>query len=294
MRAEVLGARHRHRHLAGSAAAHLRELHAGRPVDHAALRRHGPGHHHRQAARRADGRAHRPGERGRAGQHLLVRDRARQAARARARRRGRARRRARAAGGLSRPAQAQPVAQSLEAWGAVPVRAATLEEGGRPHRRRHRARQALPQRAALLGARRRAARAALPPRGAGPGAAAGARRAARGRGAALRRALGRLRRGARAALRQAPAVQRAALDLLGRRGARRRGAAAGLRQARPGRAAPVGAGGRRQPDQPRSARQDPGARRARRRRWSPTATWRSTPWKPATSTSCCSTATCPG
>ena len=106
VRAEVLGARHRRRHPAGGAAAHLRELHAGRPVHHAPLRRHGPGHHHRQAAGRADGRQDRPGERGRPGQHVLVRDRAGQAARARRRRRGRARRRARAAGGLSGGARA--------------------------------------------------------------------------------------------------------------------------------------------------------------------------------------------
>ena len=81
--AQVLDPRHRHRHRARGAGAHLRELHAGRPVDHAPLRRHRPGHHHRQAAGRADGRAHRPGERGRPGQHVLVRDRAREAARAR-------------------------------------------------------------------------------------------------------------------------------------------------------------------------------------------------------------------
>ena len=56
VRAEILDPRHRHRHRAGSAGTHLRELHAGRPVDHAPLRRHGPRHHHRQAAGRADGR----------------------------------------------------------------------------------------------------------------------------------------------------------------------------------------------------------------------------------------------
>ena len=78
----VLDPRHRHRHRARGAGEDLRELHPGRRVDHAALRRQRPRHHDREAAGAADGRAHRPGERDRPRQHVLGGDRPGEAARA--------------------------------------------------------------------------------------------------------------------------------------------------------------------------------------------------------------------
>ena len=117
------------------------------------------------------GGTHRPGERGRPGQHLLVRDRPGQAARARRRRQRRARRGARAAGRLSRSRSARRSSRRSPGWGATPIAVATHRGGRGAPRRRDQPRQALPQRAALLRRRRPQARAALPPRRARPGAA---------------------------------------------------------------------------------------------------------------------------
>ena len=127
--AQVLDPRHRHRHRARGAVEDLRQLHPGRPVHHAALRRQRPGHHHRQAAGAADGRAHRPGERDRPGQHVLGRDRPREAARAG---RGRERR----PGGRAHPAGRLPAAGARGDGGGArrlgrgaPAAVASVEDG---------------------------------------------------------------------------------------------------------------------------------------------------------------------
>ena len=62
--------RHRHRHPAGQAAAHLRGVRAGRRLDDAQVRRHRPGPGDLGPAGRADGRADLGRERGRPGQHV--------------------------------------------------------------------------------------------------------------------------------------------------------------------------------------------------------------------------------
>ena len=66
----LLRARHRHRHPEGTAAAHLRGVHAGRSLDDAQVRRHRPGPDDLGAAGVDDGRPHLGGQRGRPGQHV--------------------------------------------------------------------------------------------------------------------------------------------------------------------------------------------------------------------------------
>ena len=64
--------RHGDRHPRGKTGIHLREVHPGRRVHDAPLRRHGPGTGHFQAARRMHGRHDRGDEPGREGLHVLV------------------------------------------------------------------------------------------------------------------------------------------------------------------------------------------------------------------------------
>ena len=68
---------HRHRHLGRTAASHLRAVLAGRRLDHAPVRRHGPRPDDLVAARRHDGRPAVRRERHRTRKHLLVHDEAR-------------------------------------------------------------------------------------------------------------------------------------------------------------------------------------------------------------------------
>ena len=70
--AALRGARHRHRHRARRAAASLRGLQPGRQLDHAALRRHGPGPGHLQAAGAVDERRDRRRQHSGPGLDLLV------------------------------------------------------------------------------------------------------------------------------------------------------------------------------------------------------------------------------
>jgi len=69
-RGALLRERHGDRHTRGQAGEHLRVLHAGRRLDHAALRRHGAGPGHLRAARGDDGRTHLARKRVRPGQPL--------------------------------------------------------------------------------------------------------------------------------------------------------------------------------------------------------------------------------
>ena len=132
-------------------------------------------------------------------------------------------------------AEREPLEQALAGWGASRGRGARrIEEGVRAPGGRDQPGEALSQRADLSRAGERPASwrsASAAPRPIRRRRRCSRCRAARGR-AALRRAVGGLRRGARDAVRQAAAVQRAALGLGGRGGARRRGAAAGLRAPR--------------------------------------------------------------
>ena len=71
-RDRLLGDRHRRRHPAREARAHLRAVRAGGFVDDPRVRRHRPRPHHRGAARGADGRRDHGDERARPRQHLQV------------------------------------------------------------------------------------------------------------------------------------------------------------------------------------------------------------------------------
>ncbi len=67
-----VGARHRHRHPRRRARPAVPAVHAGRQLDHAQVRRHGPRPVDQQAARRADGRRDRRRQRRRRGLDVLV------------------------------------------------------------------------------------------------------------------------------------------------------------------------------------------------------------------------------
>ena len=164
----------------------------------------------------------------------------------RAGRRGRARRRAHPAGRLPAAASAPRSKRRSRGWGATPIAAASVEEG--VARLVSEISLAKPYHSALLYASGEDLQLAQRFRRAAPESRAAhrARGAARCRRAALRDAVLGLRRGARAAVRQAAPVQRAALGLGGRRGARRRGAAAGLCAPRAARSSAAHPGGRRQ------------------------------------------------
>ena len=70
--AQVLRARHRHRHDAGAVGETVPAIHPGRHVHHAQARRHGSGLDDLPAAGRADGRAHLARKRAGRGQHVLL------------------------------------------------------------------------------------------------------------------------------------------------------------------------------------------------------------------------------
>ena len=70
--AQVLGARHRHRHDAGAVGQAVPAVHAGRHVHDAQARRHRPGPDHLPAAGRADGRPHLARKRAGRRQHVLL------------------------------------------------------------------------------------------------------------------------------------------------------------------------------------------------------------------------------
>ena len=255
----------------------LRELHAGRPDHHAPLRRHGPGHHHRQAAGRADGRQDRPGKRGRPGQHVLVRSGVREAARARRRGR-RASSPARAScWSVSRASSARRSSSRSRAGAPSPVAVAQRR------RRRDAAgggdqpRQALSQRAAVFGGQGPAARAALPARGARSGAADRAGGAARARTC---RASPRCRRAsARCSRCRSTSGSCSTCCTRSRRARKRAKAWCGCRTTRGAARAPRGCtcwSPTTIPTNREVLSADPGARRPYARRWSPTASARST------------------
>ncbi len=174
------------------------------------------------------------------------------------------------------PAQREPIEDALAGWGVTAVAEPTIDEG--VARLVTEIALAKPYHSALLYAKgddpklaQRFRRAA--PNPSPPTVLAVPREADVQRFDAL--SLG-LHRDPRAAVRQAAALQRAALGVGGRGDPRRRGAAAGLRAPRLDEEA-ARAGRRRQPDQPRGDRQDPRARRAHRDRWRTTASRRSMP-----------------
>jgi two-component system sensor histidine kinase RpfC len=178
-----------------------------------------------------DGRPDRHGERGRPGQHVLVRDGVGEAARTRRRWCRGARRRSVLLVGL--PAgQREALEQSLAAGAPPPVAVGSVDEGVQPPRARRSA-SAKPYHSAMLFSEGKDLQLAqtFPPRGARPAPPWCWRSAQRRMCRACLRCR-RVRRGARIAVRQAPAVQRAAFGHGGRGSARRCGAAAGLRAPR--------------------------------------------------------------